>query len=85
MQLLAIIPASFSKVQILHHIPSSTKLMVDKTRNLKAAKGVLRKVDSYYGHHVNVANVHIPQSSYLEVERDCFRQSVGKKEVEEFR
>lgn len=51
--------------------------MAEKMRNLMVAKSVW-KVDPYYGYPVNVANVQITQSFYLEDKWDCSHQSTSK-------
>lgn len=80
-QVLTLIPESLSKAQILHHIPSATKYMVDKTRNVRSAKGIFGKPDPYTGHSLNEANIHLIQSFYLEDKWDCSRQSANKKDT----
>ncbi|KAF5286121.1 hypothetical protein FQA39_LY16404 [Lamprigera yunnana] len=51
--ILTVIPAFFSKVQIFHYIPSAAKYMMEKTRNLKAAKGMFEKLEPCYGQNAS--------------------------------
>ncbi|XP_063243365.1 uncharacterized protein LOC134542780 [Bacillus rossius redtenbacheri] len=80
-QLLTLVPQTFSKTVLKEKLPSVSKYLIDKCRTVIKNKGIYAQPDPYSGHPLPTQVQDLALSYYLEDSKDCSRESPNKKDV----